>query len=150
MAEIQHNSRLNAFVVSMGRSLLQYADESWPWTASNEAETQAVLHRLATLQRQAVEALVELLDLRDWTIDFGTYPTDYTDLQYLSLDYFLSRIAAGEKSVVADLDEAVHACVDDPAAVEVLKEVLTTERKIVERLDSVTKSRSAAATVASH
>lgn len=144
MAEIHHNARLNSFVVSIGHSLLQYADESWPWTASAEAEIQAVLRRLAALQRQEVETLVEVLDQRGWTIDFGTYPTDYTDLQYLSLDYLLSGITSGERAILADLDEAAHACVDDSAADEVLKEVLATQRKIVERLEAVAKSRSAA------
>ena len=39
MAEIQHNTRLNGFVISIGRSLLQYADECWPWVGTSEADS---------------------------------------------------------------------------------------------------------------
>jgi hypothetical protein len=145
MAEIQHNARLNGFVISLGRSLLQYADECWPWIDSSEAELQTVLHRLAELQRQAVAALVELLDQREWPIDFGAYPNDYGDLHFVSLDYLLSLLVAGEQANVADLDEAVHACADDPRAVAVLREVLTTEQKILERLQSAAAARNPAA-----
>lgn len=141
MAEIQHNARLNGFVISIGRSLLQYADECWPWVGNSEAELQATFRQLAALQRQEVAAICELLDLRRWTIDFGGYPTDYTDLHFVSLDFLLARIIAGEQANLADLEDAVHACEDDLAAVDVLGEVLTTERKIVERLQAVTASR---------
>jgi hypothetical protein len=141
MAEIQHNDRLNEFVISIGRSLLQYADECWPWVEASEAETQGLLHRLAALQRQEVAAMAELLDQRGWPVEFGGYPTDYTDLHFVSLDFLLSRIIAGEQATVSDLEEAVHACVDDPEAVHVLREVLMTERKIVERLQAVAASR---------
>jgi hypothetical protein len=145
MADIQHNARLNGFIISLGRSLLQYADECWPWVGSSEAETQQLLRRLADLQRQEVSAIVELLDQREWTIDFGSYPTDYTDLHFVSLDYLLSRIIAGEQANVADLEEAVHACIDDPQAVAVLKEVLSTEQRLVERLTSAAANRKNAA-----
>ncbi len=148
MAEIQHNSRLNAFVIAIGRSLLQYADECWPWASMSETEAQSALRRLAALQRQEVAALSELLDQRGHVIDFGGYPTEYTDLHFVSLDFLLSRILSGEQAVVVELDDAAHACIDDPAAVDVLKEVLTTERKIVERLEAVAKSRTSSAPAA--
>jgi len=147
MAAIQHNSRLNEFVVAIGHSLLQYADECWPWVNTTDADAHVVIHRLAALQRQEVATLVELLMQRERIIDFGTFPTDYTDLQFLSLDYLLARIIAGEQILVADLDEAVHACVDDAAAADVLRELLTTQRKILERLESLAKSRVAGAAV---
>lgn len=142
MADIQHNARLNSFVISIGRSLLQYADESWPWSSTSEVELQGVFHRLASLQRQEVAALTELLDQREWPVDFGGFPTDYTDLHFVSLDYLLTRVLAGEEAVVADLQEAVHSCADDPAAIHVLKEVLATEQKIIERLQSSPTSQS--------
>lgn len=145
MAEIQHNARLNGFVISLGRSLLQYADECWPWVGTSEADVQTAFRQLAALQRQEIAAISELLDQRRWTIDFGGYPTDFTDLHFVSLDFLLSRIVASEQAIVADLEDAVHACDDDPAAVDVLQEVLTTERKILERLKSVMAARGQAA-----
>jgi hypothetical protein len=147
MAAIQHNARLNEFLIAIGRSLLQYADECWPWASAGEAEAQSALHRLAELQRREVGAIAELLDERDWTIDFGTYPTEYTDLHFISLDYFLGHIIAGEQALVVDLDEAVHSCADDIAAVKVLDEVLETERRILDRLQTLVVGRAQGAAV---
>lgn len=141
MADIQHNARLNGFVVSIGRSLLQYADECWPWSGFSDGETQGVLRRLAALQRQEVAALTELLDQREESVDFGGYPTDYTDLHFMSLDYLLSRIVGGEQATIADLEEAVHTGVDDSQGVHVLEEVLATQRKILERLQAIVAGR---------
>ncbi len=147
MADIQHNARLNGFVVSIGRSLLQYADECWPWSGLSDGEAQGVLCRLAALQRQEVAALTELLDQREETVDFGGYPTDYTDLHFMSLDYLLARIVAGEQATIVDLEEAVHTGVDDPQGVHVLEEVLATQRKILERLQAVVAGRKQAVPV---
>jgi hypothetical protein len=145
MAQIQHNALLNSILVSLGHSLLQYASECWPWVGLSESETQSVIDHLASLQRQEVAAIAELLDRRECTVDFGGYPTDYTDLHFVALDFLLARIIAGEQSLVADLEEAVHTSVDDPQAAEVLHEVLTTQRKILERLHAVAAVRKQAA-----
>ena len=32
-------------------------------------------------------------------IDFGTYPTEFTDLQYLALDHLLGQLVAGQAGV---------------------------------------------------
>ena len=147
MAQIQHNSQLNSVLVAVGRSLLQYASECWPWVGQSEQETQSVIDHLAGLQRQEVAVIAELLDQREWSIDFGGYPTDYTDLHFVALDFLLARIIAGEEVLVADLEEAAHTCVDDPQAAAVLHEVLTTERKILERVQAVAAARKKAAGV---
>lgn len=148
MAQIQHNALLNGMLVSLGRSLLQYTSECWPWVGVTETETQSVIDHLAGLQRQEVAAIAELLDERDWPVDFGTYPTDYTDLHFVALDFLLTRMIAGEQSLVADLEEAAHTSVDDPQAAQVLHEVLTTERKILERIQAVAAAQKQAATAA--
>jgi hypothetical protein len=140
MSDIQHNARLNSFVISIGRSLLQYADECWPWSGMTQAQAESAFHRIAAVQRQEVAALVELLAQREWNVDFGTYPTEYTDLHFVSLDFLSSRIIAGEQAIVADLEDAVHSCGEDAEAAHVLSEVLTTEKKIVERLKAVEAS----------
>jgi hypothetical protein len=135
VAVITHDAKLNDLLVDLGRSLLQYADESWPWSRSTDAERE--VRALAAQQREHVARLAELLAERGWPIDFGGYPTDYTDLHFLSLDFFLPRLAEAQASVVAELDEAVHTCIDDPAAVALLRDVLAGEREIAERLKAI-------------
>lgn len=145
MAAITHDAKLNDLVVDLGRSLLQYADESWPWAKASSQERE--VRALAARQREHVSLLADLLADRSWNIDFGGYPTDYTDLHFLSLDFFLPRLSAAQAAVVAELDEAVHSCADDAEAVELLREVLTGEREIAQdlsRLAATVKSPTAA------
>ncbi len=128
MAAITHNAKLNELLVDLARSLLQYAVESGLWSATGTQGTELV--RLADRQQASVRALAELLIARGWTVDFGAYPTDYTDLHFLSTGYFLPHLLESQAALVAELDEAAHTCVDDPAAVELVNRLLTEERSI--------------------
>lgn len=135
MAAITHDAKLNDLLVDLGRSLLQYADESWPWSPGAAQERE--VRELAAQQREHVLSLAELLDARNWTVDFGGYPTDYTDLHFLSLGFFLPRLAEAQSAVVAELDEAVHRCADDAEAVELLRQILAGERAIAQKLTAL-------------
>jgi hypothetical protein len=137
VAAITHDAKLNDLLVELGRSLLQYADESWPWARTNEAAAEKTVRDAAARQREHVGRLADLLADRNWPIDFGNFPTDYTDLHFLSLDFFLPRLAEAQDDDVAELDEAVHSCADDPEAVELLKDVLAGEREIAASLKTL-------------
>lgn len=148
MAAITHNSKLNDLLVELGRSLLQYAAESWPWSGAAHTPARAEFIELAAEQRADVGRLAEFLDRRGWMIDFGAYPSDYTDLHFLALKYFLPRVVQDQAAIVAELDEAVHTCVDDPAAVAVLQPILATERKILASLETMTAPAAATTSAA--
>lgn len=135
MAAIAHNAKLNELVVDLGRSLLQYAAESSPWAKTGALADE--MERLASRQRDSVARLVDLLVNRGWVVDFGVYPTDYGDLHFLAWNYFVPKLRASQEALVAELDEAVHTCVDDPEAVELLREILTEERSITAALDAL-------------
>lgn len=135
MAAIQHNAKLNDLVVDLGKSLLQYVWEGNAWTADPELARK--LQEWAEIQQQDVGRLVEFLWNRGWVVDLGTYPTDFTDLQFLSLKYLLPKLSVSQDRLVAELDEAVHTCVDDPEAVALLREILESERRIATQLRSV-------------
>ncbi len=132
MAVITHDAKLNDLLIDLARSLLQYAVESSPW--SQHPAVGADLADLAGRQQAHVGRLTELLTQRGWPVDFGGYPTEYTDLHFLSADYFLPRLISEQTALVAELDEAVHTCIADPAAVELLRDVLIGEQQILERL----------------
>lgn len=128
MAAIAHNAKLNELVVDLGRSLLQYVAESWPWAKSGALADE--VQRLAARQRESVGRLVDLLVQRGCVVDFGVYPTDYGDLHFLGCHYFVPKLRESQDALVAELDEAVHTCVDDAEAVTLLREVLDEERSI--------------------
>jgi hypothetical protein len=140
---IAHNAKLNDLVIDLGRCLLQYAAECGVWASDPSAERTLVA--AAAQQREDIATAVEFLNDRGWPVDPGTYPTEFTDLQYLSLKYLLPRIIDEQRAVVEDLDEAVHTCVDDGEAIALLREVLAHERRVLSELSALSQPAPVAA-----
>lgn len=137
MARVEHNSQLNQVVVDLGQSLLQFVGEVSPWTPASAASARETLANVVKTQKSHVDRIVQLLVDRGEAVDFGTYPAEYTDLHFLALKALLPRIIANQEAVLAELDEAVHTCVDDAEATLILNAVLAGEREITATLKAV-------------
>ena len=77
---------------------------------------------IAARQRQDVGDIVSLLNSREHFIDFGTFPTEYTDLQFLSLESLFDNLLRGQDAVCASIGNGLSQLdsTDDPAAVQLL------------------------------
>ncbi|MBW3540563.1 MAG: hypothetical protein KY476_09845 [Planctomycetes bacterium] len=141
MSPTEHNADLNELVVGLGRSLLQYADQSWPWASEPEADVRHKVDEFAHRQRRHIENLCELLSEREWAVEFGAFPDRYTDLHYMALEYLLSELAAdAERSAV--LAESVRdRCVDDPPARALAERVAADEREQARELSELARRR---------
>lgn len=148
MAHVQHNAKLNELLIALGRSLLQYAGQCSSWTSRSQAAMEQEFKRLVEIQQEHVAQLSALLTDRRWTIDFGGFPAEYTDLHFLSLSYLLKLIRVNQQAVVAELDEASHTCVHDPEASALIAEILESEREITERLNKLSSAGSGASVAA--
>ena len=98
---------LNGVLIQMARSFLQYVSESSPWVAANAASDEAQVIVLAARQRQDVAEIAALLDDREHYIDFGTFPTEYTDQQFLSLQSVMSGLKYSHESVCNRIGNSV-------------------------------------------
>jgi hypothetical protein len=94
---------------------------------------------VAQRQRDAVGRLARLLDSRDVAVDFGSFPTEYTDLQFLALKSLVSglingqrRICEAAKGVLVRLQSG-----GDTEAVAVLGEILAGQQAIESELVSL-------------
>ena len=125
MANPATESIINDALIGLSRSFLQYVAESWPWVDEADRAIEQQVHVLAARQRQDVGDLVQLLLERDWPIDFGTFPTEYTDLHFISLSALFSLLQNGQSQIAARLSAAVQALRDasDDHAVAVLERV---------------------------
>ncbi len=104
----QSNDILNGVLVTMARSFLQYVAESFPWVRSdNESVGEQVLI-LAERQRQDVADIAELLIDREHFIDFGTFPTEYTDQQFLALGALFSGLQGSQDAVCAAISDSFN------------------------------------------
>lgn len=90
---------LNNALIQMARSFLQYVSESSPWVSMDAASAESQIEVLAARQRQDVGEVVGLLTTRERFIDFGSFPTEYTDLQFLSLQALMGRLKVSQRVI---------------------------------------------------
>lgn len=130
------DEQLNSLLVELNRSFLQYAFEAWPY-AGDKSEAAARIRELALLQQQDVGVLCEVLIERQWPVDFGTFPTEYTASQYNSLES-LTRLLHESQVIALDrFDHVAQACESDSFVTEVLKQLRQNEQAILDELASI-------------
>jgi hypothetical protein len=132
------NQQLNLALIRLRRNLLQYAGECWVWASSARGRERDVLDRIVADQSHAVAALSDLLVSRHHSIDFGTYPTEFTDLHYVSLDFLHGQLVAEQTRLVQDLEAIEAAVAGDPRAVALLSEIVIVARGHLQQLREVT------------
>jgi hypothetical protein len=140
MTESQNNSELNLLLINLGRSLLQYVEACSPWSGD---ETQcSSLDALVMAQKDNVARFADLLNQRRWNIDFGSFPTEYSDLHFVAIDYLLLQLVENQDALVTDIEQTQKAAAGDAPALELLSEILSSERDILTKLKGLSKSRS--------
>lgn len=136
----QANDRLlNSVLINLSRSFLQYLSESSPWVRGEAAAAGRSVEQLAADQRLDVRAIAEFLDSREWPVDFGSFPTEYTDLQFLSLSSLMAGLIHSQQGQLAALTEAsqtLNRSADSEAA-ELLDTVRSREEQILAALQQL-------------
>jgi hypothetical protein len=135
------NERLNDLLIDVGRSLQQYTSEAWPWASSQDEQMREAIERMAAEQRDVVAALADLLADRGHAIDFGTYPTEYTSLHYVSIDFLLGQLIANQRSILAQCEAVERAAAEDDEARSLLQDILISERRHLEELQAIENRR---------
>ena len=136
MADTHHNDILGDLLVEQSRCLLQYVGECWPWVADDDAEHRTIDDMVAR-QQQGVARLADLLNGRRQSIDFGTYPTEFTNLQYIALSHLLGQLVESQQALVNVFGRAATDCIDDVEAGSVIEQIHATERDNLSRLQEM-------------
>ncbi len=132
---------LNTVLVNVGRSLLQYVGECWPWTEKKDEEERRVVAEAVYKQREAVQDLVDLLTERRLRIELGAYPTEYTDLHFVELDFLLPQLVESEKALIGDLEVAIADVAGDDEATALLRSILADQNAVVADLEALSGKR---------
>ena len=137
---------LNGVLIQIGRSFLQYVSECSLWVAADAASDEAQINVLAARQRQDVADIAALLNAREHYIDFGSFPTEYTDQQFLSLSSVMGGLKRSHESVCHRIGIAVVSLrtAGDSEAADLLSTVESHERDILRAMGEIEK------TLASH
>lgn len=133
---------LNQLLIDLGRSLLQYVGECWPWAGTNTQDAQRKIEELVQIQKQQVAEIGQMLDEAELTVEKGTYPTEYTDLHYVALSYLLDQLVQNQKELVEETAQTLARCESDPDARRLVTEIQTTQQRILEELQNLAKTTS--------
>jgi hypothetical protein len=118
----QTQALLQDIVGRESRSVLLYVHDAFPWTTAAEGETLLTLRRLIATEARAVAALGQYLVRRHLPPPLpGSYPSSYTTINFLALDYLLPRLADAAQRALADLERDLDSIADAEARTEVEK-----------------------------
>jgi len=134
-------------IVDIGRSFLQYCSECWPWTSVDTEGARDRILQLAARQRDHVAALIDLLKERDHEFRLGTYPTEYTDLHYVGLDYLLDQLKQNQSGIAKKVMGIGAGISGDNELSDLLYRVGKGEEKILTALVDLQKKLSDSSTV---
>jgi hypothetical protein len=140
MSDASTYSALNELLINVGRSLLQYVGECWPWSDPDSREAQHKIDELVRIQKTQVVQLANVLNHAEWTIDFGTYPTEYTDLHYVALDYLLDQLIQNQEGLIEEAKRTLPDCEGSPEAKRLVGEIDSVQHTIVQELRTLAKS----------
>ncbi len=138
MQDPKTQARLQAILRRESRSLLQYVRDSFPWTRPEEKEALAQLQTLIGEEQPAITAFAKFLVRNRIPVPhLGSYPVDFTTLNFVSLDHLLPMLVDAEDRCIRDLENDVITLTDPDSRAEIQK-LLDMKRQHRKTLEALT------------
>lgn len=130
----QTTTLLNRLLQTLFRSLPLYLADARPWVGRDGEELQSVLTSVALDYRSYIERLADtILDLGG-PLEVVGFPTEFTDLHDLSVDYLLTRCIELQRRDVGTIECCVEGLLSGSAPRLLAEEVLGNARGHLERM----------------
>jgi hypothetical protein len=133
MIDARTQALLQDLVRRASRSMLQYVGEAYPWTPDTNTD---LLHKVRAVideEEAAVEGLAGFLRKKRIPIGYlGSYPQNFTILNFISLDYLMPRLLDWQRKWASVLEKDFASIVDAEANAEVSKLVAIARRHLDE------------------
>src|SRR5262249_57477855 len=95
--DAQTQTTLQEILRRESRSVLSYVGDAYPWTTARGDAALTKLRHLVADERAAVAGLGRLLTRHRLPMVYlGSYPTSFTTINFLALDYLLPPLIAFE------------------------------------------------------
>lgn len=119
------------------RSILMYVAEAYPWTNATQTKTRIALQQLIATERDAVVCLGQFLVRQRVSLPYlPSFPSHFTTLNFLALDFLLPCLIEHERRSIADLERDLAAVKDSAARTEVEK-LLALKRRHLPQLEEL-------------
>jgi hypothetical protein len=128
-----------------GRSLLQYVNESFPWTTAKNRQVLPVLVDMVKEEQDSAAAIVKLL-LRHRVRPpyLGAYPMSFTTINYMSLDFLVPYLIDFEERRIAELEKDI-AGITESEARQLLQTLLSMKQRHLATLTGLLNTEKPAA-----
>ncbi|MEW4530669.1 hypothetical protein [Maioricimonas sp. JC845] len=146
MTQSDTNAQLNELLILIGRNLLQYLGESWPWVGDDAVALGNAVQKQVQDQQSQIPRIVDLLAQRYYPIDFGAFPTEYTSLHYVSIDYLLDQLLAEQAALVEEVGRIASNVSGDEEAVALAQDLQQAESRRLEELETLVRQRRSSTT----
>jgi len=128
---------LNRVLATLYRSLPMYLQWSCPWVHSGDERAVAAVKRIVDDQMALCRRISEhILEHHD-RIDLGEYPTSFTSLHDVAIDYLIGRLVECQKDDIRVLERCVSQLDHDPPARSLAEEALGAARGHLESLQEL-------------
>jgi hypothetical protein len=118
------------------RSLLQYLAESFPWTTPDKEAVVSAIQRMAAESRDVTVKITRLLRRSQVDLPYlGAFPMEFTTINFIGLDYALSRVVKDEGGMVEFLESQVKT-LEEGEAKDLVEELLAVKRRHLKELEA--------------
>jgi hypothetical protein len=135
--DAQTRDLLQDIVRRESRSVLTYVGDAYPWTTARDSRAADALRKLIAEEAGAVAGLGRFLFRRHMpVVSLGSYPSSFTTMNFVALEYLLPRLIDYERRSIADLERDLVGVRDPEARAEVEK-LLAVKRRNLPVLESL-------------
>jgi hypothetical protein len=131
---------LNRLLAIHHRSFSMYLVDAGPWRAETplDDEAERVFHAMVFDQKGTCRRIAELILERHGALNPGSYPMEFTDKNFLALDYLIGEMLESQRRDLTAMQAILFALpASDTAARELTQEAIGAAKAHIETLETV-------------
>jgi hypothetical protein len=125
---------LNCLLRTLSRSLAMYLSDAMPWTNREDLPAWCAIDDLVFDQKFYAQRVAEAISERDGRLDPGSFPTAYTAIHDLSLEFLYQKVIESHCRDIETIERCASELDDYPALESLAEEILGNARGHLELL----------------
>jgi rubrerythrin len=135
--DAQTQTLLQSILRRESRSLLQYLQESFPWTTLDKQSAVAQVQKMSQEERDAATRLARFLGRHQIDLPYlGSFPMDFTTINFIGLDYATPLLVKSEREALAELERELPQ-VTDAEARGLVQEIIAVKQRHLKDLENL-------------